>query len=159
MKGFTVIYGAEDIVVSLDDTGVYTAGGFKGTCDEVAYSLGWKYLVDEADAYIQRKLQECVDMSWLTESMHKQLTSYPNVEVRLAVAEYSDKYHEILKDDWDCRVREAVAKYSDKYHEQFKDDLDWMVRKVVAEYSDKYHEHLKDDEDCYVRAAVANYKE
>jgi hypothetical protein len=150
--------------VSLDDSvsnrvvrykdGKFDIGCFNVTYEEAAEAIKKKYNAGDAIKYIQ-DLHKAMDMNWLTDAIHKELSYDDDSEVRRVIAEYSDRYHHILKDDDDWYVRCAVARYSDKYHEQFKDDKDWNVKCVVVKYSDKYHYYLKDDKDWRVVLEVA----
>jgi len=156
--GFAIDCGEKKRIITINDN-IFTIGCFKGTFEESKEAISKKYTrIEYRNSYIQ-KLEDCMNMSWLTDEIHEQLKDDVYSGVRVAVAKYSDKYHDQLKDDEDSDVRVAVAEYSDKYHDHLKDDKDWFVRLAVAEYSDKYHEYFKDDGDWFVRVAVAKYSD
>jgi len=180
IDGFAINYGNKKRTITYKD-GIYEIGYFDGTYDEAAEAIFDKYNGGDRDARIA-KLQDAVDMKWLTDELHERLVTHEDWyvrmavaeynnkyheqlkddehwRVRLAVAEYSDKYHHILKDDADEDVRLVIVKYSDKYHVQFRNDISFIIRSVVAKYSDKYHEQFKDDIEWYVRLAVAEYSD
>jgi len=157
IDGFAIHCGFENRVITLSN-GIYNIGCFEGTKEEAIKAIDEEYSGEGRDAYL-KKLDDCENMQWLTEEVHKQLKNDKNWVVRKAVARYSDKYHYQLKDDCIWNVRAAVAECSDKYHGELKDDEDFMVRAAVARYSDKYHEQLKDDEDWIVRIEVAYYSD
>jgi len=155
IDGFAIHCGECDRVITLKDD-IYTIGCWQGTYDETAEAIDAEYKGAARDEYIA-KLNEAIDMLWLTDELHEQLKDDKDLSIRKALAAYTDKHHHQYKDDPCYEVREIVAKYSDKYHYKLKDDPSWSVRLAVAKYSDRYHEQLKDDPDRVVRKAVAKY--
>ena len=109
IDGFAINCRDSKRVITLKD-GVYRIGCSSGTKEQVIKTITIKYNNKEQEDYLKR-LNDCEDMKWLTDEIHRR-----------------------LKDDENERVRLAVAKYSDKYHEQLKDDSFWAVRKTVIEY-------------------------
>ena len=57
-----------------------------------------------------KRLDTCENMKWFTD-LYEQLKDDSYVDVRVAVAEYSNEFHEQLKDDSDWSVRRAVAEF------------------------------------------------
>ena len=113
MIGFNTNCGNENRMITYNfETEQYRIGCFKGTYDEAVKSINQKYNGQPALDYIE-KLDQAKDK------------------------EYVEKLCKIAKDDDDWMIRLAVAKFSDKYHEQLKDDKHWMVRVAVAEFSDE----------------------
>ena len=156
IDGFAISGGIIKQVISLKD-GMYYFSFKWYSKDELIKKFKETIQNQEILDFNIKCLDDCVDMKWLTEEIHFKLSKEPDISLKIALAEYSDKYHEQFKVDNYPRIRQIVAEYSDKYHEQFKDDPDWDVRKTVAEYSDKYHEQFKDDPNWAVRMVVAKY--
>ena len=109
IDGFAINCGNYKRVITLKD-GVYTIGCFDETKEQAVKAIKLKYNSKGQEDYL-KKIDDCEDMKWLTDEIHKQ-----------------------LKDDESWEVREVVAMYSDKYHSQFINDTHWRVREAVANF-------------------------
>ena len=88
IDGFAINFGKKNMAITLTD-GIYTIGCFQGTYEEAKQAITDKY----GNEYIA-KLDDCINMKWLTDEVHEQLKDDEHWYIRIVVAEYSDRSHE-----------------------------------------------------------------
>ena len=112
LVGFALNCGNNNRIIYLYEDETYEIGCFKGTYKKSLKAIKEKYSEEnDAKAYIN-KLDQCKNMSWLTEEKELEMLKSDSNDDRLTIAKYSDKYHHILAYGEDPDVRKEVAKYN-----------------------------------------------